>query len=149
MQINIFYNTVMPKYYRATAKYRAVCLKALGKIARGAGELNLIFVSEAEILKINKKFLRHNYITDVITFHYPHGTPFGDIFICFKQGLKQAKEQGHGGLKELLIIAAHGALHLAGHDDKTPKERAAMNAIAAQVATGCLTQRRPHHGRYK
>jgi len=135
MTVNIFYNTAMPKYYRATAKYRAVCLKALGKMARVDGELNLIFVSETEILRINKKFLKHNYVTDVITFHYPpRSAAFGDIFICFKQGLRQAKEQGHGGLKELLIIAAHGALHLAGHDDKTPKMRAAMNAIAEEIA---------------
>ena len=135
MQINVFYKTIVPKYYRATTKYKAVTAKALGK----AGELNIIFVSEAEILRINKKFLQHNYITDVITFPYAHkGAPLGDIFICFKQGLRQAEEEGHGGLKELLIIAAHGALHLAGHDDKTPKARAAMNARAAKIASGVL-----------
>ena len=135
MKVNIFYNTPMPKYYRAAAKYRAVCMRAL----RAAGELNIIFVSEAEILRINKKFLRHNYITDVITFPYEGcGAPVGDIFICFKQGLKQAKEQNHGGLKELLIIAAHGALHLAGYDDKTPKMRDAMNARAAKIASEVL-----------
>ena len=131
MKVNVFYNTAMPRYYRASSKYRAACLKAIGK---KAGELNIIFVSEAEILRINKKFLRHNYVTDVITFPYAGNTPLGDIFICFKQGLRQAREEGHGGLKELIIIAAHGALHLAGYDDKTPKERAAMNALAGEIA---------------
>ena len=138
MKVNIFYNTPLPRRCRASAKYRAAALKALGKNARPAGELNLIIVGAREMRRINKKFLGHDYTTDVISFGYPPaesaGGAFGDIFICFEQAKKQAARLGHGALFEILTLAAHGALHLAGWDDNTPPLRARMNAEAERIA---------------
>lgn len=139
MQINIFYKTQMPKYYRASGRYKAAVLSSLGKTAAKPGEVNIIFVGNSEMLRINKQFLGHNYTTDVISFNYPYkpanGMPFGDIFVCFPQAKKQAE---HGTLKELLILTAHGALHLVGHKDDTDKLRGAMNKKAQQIAEEVL-----------
>lgn len=141
MQINVFYRAPAPAYYRVTAKYKKVMLKALGAAAKKNGELNLAVLTGAQMLKINKKFIGHNYVTDVISFSYPcagNGEPFGDVFICFSQAKKQAAQQGHGALFEMLVLAAHGTLHLAGYDDKTPKLRAHMNGIAEKLAREVL-----------
>jgi probable rRNA maturation factor len=138
MQINIFYNAPLPKYYRATSKYKAAANAALGVLKRKRGELNIIIVNGRQMRRINKQFLNHDYVTDVISFGYDFFgadvEPFGDIFICFEQAKKQAKEQKHGALFEMLTLTAHGALHLAGYDDKTDKLRAAMNKKAEQIA---------------
>lgn len=138
MQINIFYNIALPKYYKTTAKYKKVMLGALGRAAAKKGELNLIVVGKKEIHKINKQYINHDYVTDVISFGYPFdaksGGPFGDVFICFEQAKAQAKEQGHGALLEMLILAAHGTLHLVGYDDNTMELRNKMNAVAHKIA---------------
>ncbi|MBU2574843.1 MAG: rRNA maturation RNase YbeY [Elusimicrobia bacterium] len=59
--------------------------------------------------------------------------PFGDIYICAPRAKEQAAEMGHSLLTELLILSAHGALHLAGLEDDTPKKRKLMNARTAQL----------------
>jgi probable rRNA maturation factor len=142
MKINIFYNTQMAAYYKKTSGYKAAALKALGKAAKEKGEVNIVFVSGKEILKINKTFLNHNYVTDTIAFNYPfdgdEGSPFGDVFVCFKQARKQAKEQGHGALRELMVLVIHGTLHLTGHDDDTAEKRKKMNARAERIAAQFL-----------
>lgn len=138
MQINVFYNTKLPPYYKTTGKYKKVIQKALGRAAAKKGEVNLIIVNDKEILKINKQFLGHNYVTDVISFGYGedvgNGEPFGDVFICFEQAKKQAAQQKHGALLEMLVLAAHGTLHLVGYDDNTIELRNKMNAVAEKIA---------------
>lgn len=132
----------MPAYYKATAKYKKAVTAALGKEAPKQSEINIIFVDAKEILKINKQFLNHNYVTDVISFNYPYfnlaGGPFGDVFVCFEQAKKQAKEQKHGALRELMVLAVHGALHLIGYEDDTPKKRDRMNAYAEKITKDIL-----------
>ncbi|MDR0645446.1 MAG: rRNA maturation RNase YbeY [Elusimicrobiota bacterium] len=138
MQINVFYNAPLPKRCRATSKYKAAARAALGVLKRKKGELNIIIVSGKQMRRINKQFLNHDYVTDVISFGYDFcgedKEPFGDIFVCFEQAKKQALEQKHGALFEMLTLIAHGALHLAGHNDNTDKLRTAMNAKAEQIA---------------
>jgi rRNA maturation RNase YbeY len=131
MQMNVFYNLPLKPYYKKTSLYKRVAIAALGKRARKEGEVNIIIVGKKEILKINKQFLGHNYVTDVITFEYDEG---GDIFVCFDAARKQAKERGHGALKEIFVLIAHGALHLIGWKDDTPLQRMKMNSKAEEIA---------------
>ncbi|MBI4801962.1 MAG: rRNA maturation RNase YbeY [Elusimicrobia bacterium] len=105
-------------------------------------EVNLVLAAEREIRKINKSFLNRTCVTDVIAFNYHPGKnlrsvkgpkPFGDIYICAPRAKEQAAEMGHSLLTELLILSAHGALHLAGLEDDTPQKRTAMNAKTARL----------------
>lgn len=118
-----------------------IAAAALKKFRAPGLEVNIIFVDEPEIRKINRRFLKRGYTTDVIAFNYyperspsPAGPrPFGDIYICAPRAKEQAAEMGHGLLTELLILAAHGALHLSGWEDDTPAKRKAMNAATARL----------------
>lgn len=138
MQINIFYRRSIPKYYRRTSIYKKVALKALGKAARLKGEVNIVFIGKREMLKMNREYIGHNYVTDVISFNYPYcgeeGGAFGDVFVCTEQAKKQAAAQGHGALFENAVLAAHGVLHLVGYQDSTARLRNAMNAKAEEIA---------------
>lgn len=78
-------------------------------------EISLVFISDARIKNLNRKYRGRNRVTDVLTFDY------GEIFICLPQAKKQAKRISHSLKKELAILLIHGALHLAGYDDKTKR----------------------------
>ena len=138
MQINIFYKTAVPRRFKKSALFKNAVLLSLCASAARDGVVNAVFVSEKEMHKINKNFLGHDFVTDVITFPYPFDAknkkkPLGDIFICYKTAVKNAPLYGHGVLEEMLTYAAHGALHLAGMEDDTPEKRAAMDKKAELI----------------
>ncbi|GAB4029779.1 MAG: hypothetical protein Fur0012_04680 [Elusimicrobiota bacterium] len=98
-------------------------------LSRFKGEACFIFVSAEEIKKLNGKYFSKNSLTDVITFNLPllHSREIGEVYICVPKAEKQARKYGHHLYSELLILTAHGCLHLLGHEDYTPALRKAMN----------------------
>lgn len=141
MQSHIFYHTSIPKYLRRTGLYTRALAKGLKHFAKQNIEVNVVFVDEKEILRINKQYLNHHYVTDVISFNNPHppvvlpGEPwgFGDIFVCYPVARKNAKSFGHTILQEMLMYVTHGALHLSGMDDHSPQDRAEMDRQAERI----------------
>ena len=99
-----------------------------------------MFVSRAKMLEINRRYLGHEHDTDVITFQHdiprglpPAGLPLGDIFISAWMARLQARELGHATRLEAATLATHGALHLLGHDDSTPRAKARMFKIQDRI----------------
>ncbi|MBP1676183.1 MAG: hypothetical protein H6Q20_742 [Bacteroidetes bacterium] len=91
------------------------------------GQIVYVFCDDEKILETNKKFLEHDYYTDIITFDYSTGSTIsGDIFISLDTVKSNAEEQNLTFEQELLRIIIHGILHLCGNNDKTPEERADM-----------------------
>jgi len=141
MEINLFYQTKLPPYYKKTKLYKAAVSFAIGKKNKNFETINIVIVSPKEILRINKEFLGHNYVTDVITFENPSPVNhkiYADIFVCFEQTKKQAQELGKPFRKEFLTVIIHGILHLIGYDDNTIKKRDEMNAVAENIASKFL-----------
>lgn len=105
--------------------------------------VSILLVTDAEIRKINKKHLNHDWATDVISFsHLDHegvqplvgGRPFlGDIVISVATARRNAKEYGNSLLYEICFYVCHGILHIAGFDDSTKKDRQRMLAIQAAL----------------
>jgi probable rRNA maturation factor len=93
-----------------------------------AGNLSIVICNDEYLLKINKKFLDRNYLTDVIAF----GESFknsvnGNVFISYDRILENAEIYSENNVKkELLRILVHGLLHLAGYNDKSDKEKSLM-----------------------
>jgi rRNA maturation RNase YbeY len=84
------------------------------------GELNYTFVDADKILEVNKQYLLHDYVTDVITFNNSNGNQASaDVFICLAQVLDQAKSMKISFENEFLRIMVHALLHLLGEDDTT------------------------------
>lgn len=92
-------------------------------------EVSLSFVSEEEIKKLNAEYRLKNTVTDVLSF--PLEDDFakellGDIVICTKRALEQAREYGHCADRELAYLTAHSTLHLLGYDHEEDNERLEM-----------------------
>ena len=83
------------------------------------------FVDKFGIKKINKKFLNHNYYTDIITFPYNSykNSLEGEIVISLDSVKKNAVSYGVTYSEELKRVIIHGCLHLAGYDDRTKSEK--------------------------
>jgi len=87
--------------------------------------LSIAFVTNAAIRKINRRFLKHDFATDVISF--PLGTDLlGELVISAELAVGEAAKRKIPVEEELLRYVAHGILHLLGYDDHAPADRAAM-----------------------
>jgi len=85
------------------------------------------FVSDDELLEMNKKFLKHNYYTDVLTFSENRGNRLtGDIAISIHRVKENAALIKTTFDQELKRVIIHGILHLCGYNDSTDKEKEAM-----------------------
>ena len=91
-------------------------------------DLVFLFVSDQELLAMNKKHLKHNYFTDVITFGELDGDKIsGNIAVSVDRVLDNSKTYGVRFDEELKRVMAHGLLHIIGYNDKTKKEKLTMS----------------------
>ena len=93
------------------------------------GDINFIFCSNNYLLEINKKYLNHDYFTDVITFDFCEGKMIsGDIFISIDCVRENSVTYIQPFDKELYRVLIHGILHLCLYCDSTSSEKAVMRS---------------------
>ena len=79
------------------------------------------------MLDTNRKFLQHDYYTDIITFDYSNRRRIsGDMVISLDTVRTNAEKFAKSYDSELLRVIIHGVLHLCGINDKGPGEREIM-----------------------
>lgn len=86
--------------------------------------INYIFCPDKYLLELNKKYLHHNTLTDIITFEFSSlGQPLlSDIYISIERVRENAGNFKSSFNRELHRVIFHGALHLAGYKDKKISE---------------------------
>src|SRR5690606_31320319 len=79
--------------------------------------LQINFVSNQQILELNKKYLSHDYNTDIITFEYSRNIKNidGEIFISVDEALNNSKIYKIDLENEFRRLIIHGILHLTGY----------------------------------
>jgi probable rRNA maturation factor len=87
----------------------------------GDPEVTLAFVGETAIRTLNRRFMKKDKPTDVLSFPLGEKAPdgkfyLGDIVISVPVAARQAREKGHSLDRELRLLAIHGFLHLIGYD---------------------------------
>jgi rRNA maturation RNase YbeY len=90
--------------------------------------LNFIFCSDNYLLSINQNFLKHDTLTDIITFDNSEDKRVivGDIFISLERIQENAESFGVTIKDELHRVMIHGTLHLLGYADKAKEAKALM-----------------------
>ena len=110
-------------------------LKRLGY--RGA-LLSLTFVSDATIKRINRQYLKHDWVTDVLAFPPPKTSPaqkasfgrcVGEVIISPKRAQVYARQHNLPVARELARYVCHGILHLKGYSDHSAREQIAMERM--------------------
>lgn len=112
-----------------------------------SAEIAVVLVDDAEIHRLNREFLNHDWPTDVITFfdEMPEESrDFGEIrgrgrsiagelVLSVETAGREAARQGWGIDDELLLYSVHGWLHLCGYDDLSDDERPHMRRREREV----------------
>ena len=114
------------------------------EVAQGR-PFDCLITGDAELRRLNREFLGHDYPTDVLSFPgvapailspvtlRPRattgdkiaGATLGDIAISFARARAQARAFGHRAEQEVEILMLHGLLHLVGMDHTADSGRMA------------------------
>jgi probable rRNA maturation factor len=91
-------------------------------------EIGIVFVDEIKIKDLNRNFLKHDFVTDVISFPLDEteGVVEGEVYVCIDQAVRQARQYGVSMHREVFRLVIHGILHLLGYDDATPRKKSVM-----------------------
>jgi len=133
---------------------------------RGEAEMSLLFVDEAVMAQLNKRFMDADGPTDVLAFPIddpidpgrwpdagstgPDREPaevgelpmlLGDVVVCPAVAARQAPEHAGSYDDELALLVVHGVLHVLGMDHADPEEQAQMQARERELLD------RHHHKR--
>ena len=91
------------------------------------GEINYIFCDDTYLHKLNLDFLKHDTLTDIISFDSTLGKLIGgDIFISVERVVENAKDYKVSFTDELHRVMIHGVLHYMGFKDKSIVDKKRM-----------------------
>jgi len=94
---------------------------------RKIGDINVVFCSDEQLFELNKQYLNHVTLTDIITFDYSEEKILhGDICISIERVIDNAGKYYCTFEEELRRVMAHGILHLCGYSDKKNKNQLLM-----------------------
>ena len=84
----------------------------------GAGDVELVFVNDDEMRKINHEQRGINKATDVLSFPYEQvsGGLMGSVVISTDTASRVAAGLGHSIECEIALLFLHGILHILGYD---------------------------------
>jgi len=92
-----------------------------------AFSLSVVFVSSRFIRMINREYLSHDDVTDVVSFPLGSGPgPEGEIYVNLDRAASQARTYKVPVRTETRRLIIHGLLHLLGYDDATDRSKRAM-----------------------
>jgi probable rRNA maturation factor len=123
--------------------------------------ITVAFIDDDEMRALNKRYRKKDRTTDVLSFGQAVGRAkgqravgklvrdadgeldVGDVVISPEQASRQAKRRRHSLEREIAFLAAHGALHLLGFEDESPKGYREMVRLgSAATAEGMAASRR-------
>jgi rRNA maturation RNase YbeY len=92
------------------------------------GTINYILTNDNILVQLNKEYLRHFTLTDIITFDLSEKEKelSGDIYISVDRARENAREFKVTLTNEINRLMIHGVLHLMGYKDKSREERELM-----------------------
>lgn len=124
-----FFNEDIPLPQLKKRKLISWIKKVILSEGKKVGDISFIFCSDNYLLEVNKKYLDHDYYTDIITFDYVENDIIqGDIFISSDRVKENAMIYKTTFDNEIHRILIHGVLHLVGYKDKLKKDKHLMTA---------------------
>ncbi len=104
--------------------------QVIRKEGYSVGNILYHFCDDDFLLHINREYLQHDYLTDIITFPLSAQPEIisAEIFISTERISDNAKQLGTAFAREFSRVLVHGVLHLMGYDDHTDADKREMRA---------------------
>lgn len=116
---------------------KAVLLALSGQKPGKCGQITVYLVGDKKIRRLNLKYLGSDCSTDVIAFDASAqgeaGDILADIFVSRDTARANAARFNTSSRYEMLLYAAHGALHLLGYDHRTRRQELLMRQEERRV----------------
>jgi probable rRNA maturation factor len=114
-------------------------------------DLEIELVDEGAMEQLHVQWMDEPGPTDVLSFPMDELRPgsddevspeglLGSIVLCPQVAVEQAVTAGHSTHDELLLLTAHGILHLLGFDHAEPDEEKEMFGLQRQILAGFAAQ---------
>ena len=109
----------------------AAARKVLESEGITAGEISLAVVDDPTIHDLNKRYLDHDYATDVLSFPFDgdETSVEGEAVVSADYAAAAAAQYGWTIDDELLLYIVHAMLHLVGYDDAEDEDRQKMREL--------------------
>jgi probable rRNA maturation factor len=120
-------------------KIEKIALAILELVAEKNAELSLALIGNAEMRRLNARYRKKNYPTDVLSFPVEGVVPketrlLGDIIISVEKAAEHAEDRGHSFEQELVTLLIHGVVHLSGYDhERSATEARAMARVEKRI----------------
>jgi rRNA maturation RNase YbeY len=132
LSVKIYYDQIKYRIQKAGEVKRFI-EKVITEENKTPGDLVFILTGDEKVLEINRRFLKHDYYTDVISFDYSaEGEVNGEIYMSVDTIRRNAVSYKSGIKEELLRVMIHGVLHLCGYRDEDVKDKEKMFARQEQ-----------------
>jgi probable rRNA maturation factor len=123
----------------STRKIKKIALTILELAAEKNAELSVALIGNAEMRKLNAKYRKKDYPTDVLSFPVEGIMPeetqlLGDVIISVDKAIEQARARGHSSEQELITLLIHGVVHLLGYDhERSARDARAMGRLEKRI----------------
>jgi probable rRNA maturation factor len=126
LSVKIYYDQIKYRIHK-TKEIKRFLEKVITDENKTPGDLVFILTNDETLVEINKKFLKRDYYTDVITFDYSaDGEMNGEIYMSIDTIRRNALSYKSGVKQELFRVMIHGVLHLCGYEDEKKEDRKKM-----------------------
>ena len=131
--------------YKLNEKFLEKLIPEILKYIKKKIELEVIFLSDGAIEVINKRYLKRDFPTDVLSFkidraEFEGEEDLGEIFISVDTARENSKIYKTDFEKELVLYVIHGILHLFDYDDGTIKDKIRMSEKEREVLNYLCTK---------
>ena len=120
-------------------RLRKIAEAILILVGRAEAELSLALIGNAEMRKLNARYRRKDYPTDVLSFPVDGKLPapnrlLGDVVISVDKAREQARERGRTRDEEMVTLLIHGIVHLLGYDhERSAKDARVMKRLENKI----------------
>ncbi len=129
LNYKISVENICPNIKPQTKQVKALAERVLFEEGILKAEINIVFIDDQYMIKLNQEFLDEDTTTDVLSFNLTDERDKqleGEVYANIEQTMRQAQDYDVSPEVELSRVVIHGLLHLIGYNDQTQDDKQDM-----------------------